>query len=107
MRGLRAPLARLGKSSKGGPPLVNRLHDFLGTPYRVRIALIVAGTLFPPSNCASLRGARILAAINGTRFRPSSIQRECYRIRCLFVFGRRENARFREEWHNEIGRASC
>ena len=36
------------------------------------IALIVAGTLFPPSNCASLRAARILAAINSTRLRPSS-----------------------------------
>ncbi len=36
------------------------------------IALIVAGTLFPPSNCANLRAARILAAINSTRLRPSS-----------------------------------
>jgi hypothetical protein len=31
------------------------------------IALMVAGTLFPPSNCASLRASRILAAINSTR----------------------------------------
>ena len=38
------------------------------------IALIVAGTLFPPSNCASLRAARMLAAINSTRLRPSSTQ---------------------------------
>jgi len=38
------------------------------------IALMVAGTLFPPSNCASLRAARILAAINSTRLRPSSMQ---------------------------------
>jgi hypothetical protein len=38
------------------------------------IALIVAGTLFPPSNCASFRAARILAAINSTRLRPSSMQ---------------------------------
>jgi len=36
------------------------------------IALTVAGTFFPPSNCASLRAARILAAINSTRLRPSS-----------------------------------
>jgi hypothetical protein len=36
------------------------------------IALTVAGTLFPPSNCASLRAARILAAINSRRLRPSS-----------------------------------
>ena len=28
------------------------------------MALSVAGTLFPPSNCASFRAARILAAIN-------------------------------------------
>ena len=35
------------------------------------IALRVAGTLFPPSNCASLRAARMLAAINNTRLRPS------------------------------------
>ena len=39
------------------------------------IALIVAGTLFPPSNWANLRAARILAAINRTRLRPSSTQR--------------------------------
>jgi len=31
------------------------------------IALTVAGTLFPLSNCASLRAARILAAISSTR----------------------------------------
>jgi hypothetical protein len=36
------------------------------------IALMVAGTLLPPSNCASFRAARILAAINSTRLRPSS-----------------------------------
>ncbi len=36
------------------------------------IALMVAGTLFPPSNCASFRAARMLAAINSTRLRPSS-----------------------------------
>jgi len=36
------------------------------------IALTVAGTLFPPSNWASLRAARILAAIKSTRLRPSS-----------------------------------
>jgi hypothetical protein len=41
---------------------------------RSAIALIVAGTLFPPSNCASLRAARILAAINSTRLRPSAVQ---------------------------------
>jgi hypothetical protein len=34
------------------------------------IALIVAGTRFVASNCASLRAARILAAINSTRLRP-------------------------------------
>ena len=36
------------------------------------IALRVAETLLPPSNCASLRAARMLAAINSTRLRPSS-----------------------------------
>ena len=36
------------------------------------IALTVAGTRLPPSNCASLRAARMLAAINSTRLRPSS-----------------------------------
>ncbi len=41
------------------------------------IAPIVAGTLFPPSNCANLRAARILDAINSTRLRPSSTQRVC------------------------------
>ena len=39
------------------------------------MALIVAGTLFPPSNCASLRAARILAAINSTRLRPRPSRR--------------------------------
>jgi hypothetical protein len=38
------------------------------------MALIVAGTLAPPSYCASFRAARILAAMSSTRFRPSSIQ---------------------------------
>ena len=36
---------------------------------------IVAGTLFPPSNCANLRAARILAAISNTRLRPSSTRK--------------------------------
>jgi hypothetical protein len=36
------------------------------------IALTVAGTLFPPSNCASFRAARIPATIANTRLRPSS-----------------------------------
>lgn len=36
------------------------------------IALIVAGTRLPPSNCANLRAARIAAAISRTRLRPSS-----------------------------------
>ena len=34
------------------------------------IALRVAGTLFLPSNCASLRAARIVAAIRSTRLQP-------------------------------------
>src|SRR5437870_12914346 len=36
------------------------------------MAQIVAGTRAPPSYCASLRAARMLAAINKTRLRPSS-----------------------------------
>lgn len=36
------------------------------------MAATVAGTRLPPSYCASLRAARILAAINKTRLRPSS-----------------------------------
>src|SRR5690349_11740453 len=34
---------------------------------------MVAGTRLPPSYCASFRAARMLAAINSTRLRPSSI----------------------------------
>jgi hypothetical protein len=36
------------------------------------MALTVAGTRFPPSYCASFLAAKIDAAINSTRFRPSS-----------------------------------
>jgi hypothetical protein len=36
------------------------------------MAATVAGTRFPPSYCASFRAAKIDAAINKTRFRPSS-----------------------------------
>jgi hypothetical protein len=57
------------------------------------IALMVAGTFFPPSNGASLRAARILAAINSTRLRPSSTQR-AYHFRFLFVYKIRETVRF-------------
>jgi len=46
------------------------------------IALIVAGTLFPPSNWASLRAASMLAAINSTRLRPSSTSKSV----SIFVF---------------------
>ena len=38
------------------------------------IAATVAGTRFPPSYCASLRAARMEAAISSTRLRPSSTQ---------------------------------
>ncbi len=48
------------------------------------IALIVAGSLFPPSNCANFRAARILAAISSTRLRPSSTGRY-YQFRFLFA----------------------
>ena len=48
------------------------------------IALTVAGTLFPPSNRASFRAARIVAAINNTRLRPSST-RAFYHVRFLFA----------------------
>jgi hypothetical protein len=41
------------------------------------IALTVAGIRVPPSYIASLRAARMLAAINSTRFLPSSIA-ACY-----------------------------
>jgi hypothetical protein len=37
------------------------------------MALMVAGTLFPPSYCASFLAARIAAIIPSTRFRPSSM----------------------------------
>jgi hypothetical protein len=36
------------------------------------IAATVAGTRFPPSYCESFRAARMVAAINNTRLRPSS-----------------------------------
>ena len=38
------------------------------------IALVVAGTRFPPSYLASFRVARIEAAIRSTRLRPSSVE---------------------------------
>ncbi len=38
------------------------------------IAQIAAGTRAPPSNCASRRAARMLAAMSKTRFLPSSME---------------------------------
>ena len=48
------------------------------------MAATVAGTRLPPSYCASLRAARILAAINNTRLRPSSTI-ACYTFRLWFA----------------------
>ena len=48
------------------------------------MALTVAGTRAPPSYCASLRAARILAAINSTRLRPSSTS-AVYHFRFMFA----------------------
>lgn len=56
------------------------------------IALTVAGTLFPPSR-ASLRAARILAAIRSTRFRPSSTM-AVYYFRLLFATKIERGGRF-------------
>jgi len=38
-----------------------------------------------PSQCARFRAARMLAAINSTRLRPSSMQNALYQIRRLFA----------------------
>ena len=48
------------------------------------IAVIVAGTLTPPSYCASLRAAKMLAAMSSTRLRPSSTGK-IYQFRRLFA----------------------
>jgi hypothetical protein len=51
------------------------ISDIISSAQRTAsaIALTVAGTRVPPSCIASLRAARILAAISKTRFLPSSI----------------------------------
>lgn len=49
------------------------------------MALIVAGTRFPGSYCASLRAARIEAAIKRTRLRPSSTSAAYHKIRLVFA----------------------
>ena len=48
------------------------------------MALTVAGTLAPLSYCASLRAARMLAAMSSTRLRPSSTA-AVYHFRFVFA----------------------
>ena len=47
------------------------------------IAVIVAGTLAPPSYWASFRAAKIEAAIRSTRFRPSSTNQDYHLSPCI------------------------
>jgi hypothetical protein len=55
------------------------------------MALTVAGTRAPLSYCASLRAAKIEAAISSTRLRPSSTV-AVYQIRRLFATTFQETA---------------